>query len=130
EVAHHNNDFLRMFAETPQFIPPIRDMRWTLLDAAPDARQFATSDEPVAMWARPGHPEWQGIGLLTAKKITVPVSPKRCLRLEFVFDDETKPEPELLPNPGDLRRQASALEVEMINNITIAWAHTFVFAHL
>jgi hypothetical protein len=121
----HNNHFLEVFPVCEQIAQVVFGMRWTLLTAARDARRFVTSDRPIAMHRPPGYSDFLGVGLQTAAYVTLPLSPRRCLRLEPATPEDTRRD-----NFPDFEREASAAEVEEINNMTIAYAMECVIAKL
>ena len=72
-------------------VEPILGMNWTFLQAS-DA-EFFTSDQPVVLWPAPSTPPMMGTGLLTAERVTYPLSPQVCLMLEHSTEPYGRHEP-------------------------------------
>jgi len=62
-------------------VQPISDKCWNLLKA--DAQRIVTSDAPVTLWRAPWpNEDVEGIGVLTAEEIALPVDPQHVLILQ------------------------------------------------
>lgn len=85
-VEHHRYPTLGALAAMADFVEPIANLKFTLLES-PEG-EFLTSDQPVAHWAPSGQPEWRGTGLLTAEKSTLPISPHVCLQFQVPKDKD------------------------------------------
>jgi hypothetical protein len=109
---------LSAFKTSADLVNLLASHRWTLLES--DGAAFITSDQPVALWPPEGSPAFLGVGIMTADRLTIPISPTLCLELRMsVPDDE-----ELLTPGTDQQRSVSLREVSEINRMTARGAHS------
>ena len=103
---------LSAFKTSADLVNLLASHSWTLLES--DTAAFITSDQPVVLWSPKGFPEFLGVGIMTAERLTIPLSPRLCLELRMSVPDD-----EGLLTPGaDQRRSVSPVEVSEINRAT------------
>ena len=112
---------LSAFETSADLVEPVGMLNWTLLES--DSIAFVTCDQPLVNWPLPNHPPFYGVGLFTAERTTLPLSPTLCLELRtpIRLDDSgiTGPQP-------DAHRQVSRAEVVEINERTARHAHVHI----
>jgi hypothetical protein len=111
---------LSAFKTSADLVSLLASHTWTLLES--NTAAFVTSDQPVALWPPKGLPAFLGVGIMTAERLTIPISPRLCLELRMSVPDD-----EGLLTPGaDQRRSVSPEEVAAINRTTARGAHSHV----
>lgn len=101
-----------------RLVQPLGMMRWNLMKAS--TVSIISSDAPVTLWREPSErDDYEGIGILTADEIAVPVDPQHALIL-LPPDDA---------GDGSDVVLASNNQVAALNSRTILGAFRQIYAH-
>lgn len=117
EVKVHTNTSVTTFFEAAaDFVQPIWDMTWLLLDSP--GKEFYTADVPMAHWRWESDNSQMPMGLFTSESTTFPIDRRRCLRLRWEEDP-----------PEGCRYTIADDAVPIINGGTALHAFRALFAH-
>jgi hypothetical protein len=111
-VPSQNAAILTALQVASNFVEPVNQMRWDLLQAG--GGEFITGDHPVGMWSSKA--DLPGVGLYTAEEVTFPLNRKQCLALRWARGAEG-------------HWECTEREVQLINVQSCIWAHRFAFSH-